>query len=202
MDIDAILLDLGNVVLGVDFRRVFDCWSELSQVPSERFYSRWSIDAAYKEHEKGLIDFETYSDHLSQKFQISLTQDQWSKGWNELWTQPIKSTVDLLPELASKFELYALSNTNLIHADFFKKEYQPELSDFHKIYISNEIGLRKPDVECFEYICEETRVSPEKVFFLDDTLEHIAGAKSFGINAEQVTSELGADQILKRTLGL
>lgn len=42
MDIDAILLDLGNVVLGVDFRRVFDFWSELSQVPSERFYSRWS----------------------------------------------------------------------------------------------------------------------------------------------------------------
>ena len=110
--------------------------------------------------------------------------------------------MDLLPELASKFELYALSNTNLIHADFFKKEYQPELSDFHKIYISNEIGLRKPDVECFEYICEEIRVSPEKVFFLDDTLEHIAGAKTFGINAEQVTSELGADQILKRTLGL
>jgi len=37
---------------------------------------------------------------------------------------------------------------------------------------------------------------------LDDTQEHVLGAKRFGINAQQVTKELGANQIISKTLGL
>ncbi len=200
MHVGAVLLDLGNVVLGVNFRRVFDYWSEVSNTPSERFYSSWSIDKPYQDHEKGLIDFNTYSSHLSEKFQIKLDQDKWMKGWNQLWTEPIKSTIDLLPVIASKYELYALTNTNRVHADFFKKTYRKELSNFQKIYISNEIGLRKPDAACFDYVCSDINLPPQEVLFLDDTKEHVLGAKKAGIIAQQVTKELGANQILSASL--
>jgi len=200
--IDAVLLDLGNVVLGVDFRLVFDYWSKISQTPPEHFYSKWSIDAEYQYHEKGLIDFKAYSKHLSEKFQITLNQDQWLKGWNKLWTKPITSTIDLLPKINSEYKLYALTNTNFVHAEFFKQTYKVELSHFKKIYISNEIGLRKPDFECYEHVCNDISLPPERVLFLDDTQEHVLGAKRFGINAQQVTKELGANQIISKTLGL
>ena len=202
MKIDAVLLDLGNVVLGVDFRRVFDYWSKISHTPPEHFYSEWSIDTEYQDFEKGLIDFKDYSAHLSEKFQINLNQDQWLKGWNELWTKPITSTIDLLPKISSVYKLFALTNTNRIHAEFFKQKYKVELSHFEKIYISNEIGLRKPDVECYQHVCNDISLPPEKVLFLDDTQEHVLGAKRFGINAQQVTKELGANQIISKALGL
>ncbi len=202
MGTNAVLLDLGNVVLGVDFRRVFDYWSEVSNTPAELFYSRWSLDNAYKDHEKGLMDFKTYSGHLSEKFHIELDEDQWLTGWNQLWTKPIKSTIALLPIIASKYRLYALTNTNRIHADFFKNAYQTELSYFEKIYISNELGLRKPDAECFDHVCDDVGLPPQEILFLDDTKEHVLGAHKVGIIAQQVTRYIEASQILVARLDL
>jgi putative hydrolase of the HAD superfamily len=202
MGTSAVLLDLGNVVLGVDFRRVFDYWSKVSNTPKEHFYSRWSLDKAYKDHEKGLIDFKTYSAHLSEQFHIKLEQDQWLAGWNQLWTKPIKSTITLLPVIASKYKLYALTNTNRIHADFFKNAYQTELSHFEKIYISSELGLRKPDAECFDHVCNDIGLPPQEVLFLDDTREHVLGANKVGVNAHQVSKDIEASQILISRLAL
>ena len=196
MEIKAVLLDLGNVVLGVDFRRVFKYWSEVSCTPLNIFHTHWSIDKPYESHEKGQIDFETYSHHLSTTFDITLTLDQWITGWNQLWTQPVTSTVNLLPRIAENYQLYALTNTNRIHADFFKREYCSELSNFNHLFISNEIGLRKPEPECFEFVCKYIDLQPSQVLFLDDTKMHVLAAQTLGILAQQVEKPQDGEQIL------
>ena len=51
--IAAILFDLGNVVVEVDFRRTFRHWAGSAGVDEQVFFERWSEDAAYRAHETG-----------------------------------------------------------------------------------------------------------------------------------------------------
>ena len=105
-------------------------------------------------------------------------------------------TVNLLPRIAENYELYALTNTNRIHADFFKREYCSELSNFNHLFISNEIGLRKPEPESFEFVCEYIDLQPSQVLFLDDTRMHVLAAQTLGILAQWVEKPQDGEQIL------
>ena len=61
----VLLLDLGGVVLGIDFHRVFQHWAAASGVEASLFYDSWTLDQAYKDQEIGRIDFHQYTAHLS-----------------------------------------------------------------------------------------------------------------------------------------
>lgn len=84
----TLLLDLGGVVLGIDFHRVFRFWAQAAGVDESRFYNQWHLDQAYKEHEIGSRDFHSYTQHLATTLGVSMSPEQWRTGWNILWTGP------------------------------------------------------------------------------------------------------------------
>lgn len=196
----AVLLDLGNVVLGVDFRRVFARWAQLAGVDEQRFYDNWMMDEAYRAHEVGEITFGEYCDSLGRRFELELTHAQWQEGWNALWTQPFHSVVALLPEVASRYSLYAFTNTNDTHAMFWRQAFASELDHFEHIFVSSEIGLRKPDESAFAHVCSQIEHDPNDVLFLDDTAENVAGARRSGLAVHHVNSEHAAHQALRTLL--
>ena len=185
----TILLDLGNVVIGVDFRRVFAAWAEAAQVDQRVFYERWQLDAAYKAHEVGTLDFEGYCAHLSRLFGVDMPLTEWQRGWNDLWTEPFHDVIDLLPELAARYDLYAFTNTNDTHAECWRELFGHKLTPFQDIFVSSEIGKRKPDIEAYDHVCEVMNTNPGEVLFLDDTRENIDGARATGIDARWVQNQ-------------
>lgn len=52
---------------------------------------------------------------------------------------------------------------------------------FERVFLSHEIGQRKPDLETFGWVCEQLQVLPKKVLFIDDSPQHIEGANSAGL---------------------
>ena len=188
------LLDLGNVVFGIDFHRVFNNWANNAQVDKQRFYDAWALNDAYKAHEVNQITFARYTEALTEMFQINLSEDQWRAGWNDIWTQPFQRVLAQLPDVAQRHRLFAFSNTNTTHVEYWQNRYQAELSVFEEVFTSCELGQRKPDVAAYQEVCRRMGANPEEVIFLDDTEENVVGAKAAGINAEHVTSE---DQIVK-----
>ncbi len=185
----ALLLDLGNVVLGVDFRRVFRYWADAVNVDEQIFYDGWAIDQAYREHETGHIDFPTYTRALGQRFQVDMPEHEWRAGWNDIWTQPFHGVIELLPALAERYALYGFSNTNDTHVTFWRARFAEELSAFETIFASSEIGLRKPDAPAFEHVCREMASTPAQTVFLDDTRENVDGALRCGLDARHVKDE-------------
>ena len=185
----ALLLDLGNVVLGIDFRRVFSYWAEAADVEEQVFYDGWAMDHAYREHEIGAISFSEYTEALSKRFRITLPEDEWLTGWNSLWTDPFHRVIELLPQLAERYQLYGFSNTNDAHARDWRSRYRTELAPFETIFASSEIGMRKPDAQAFGYVCEAIGTSPQHTIFLDDTLENVRGARASGLEARHVPTE-------------
>ncbi len=196
----AVLLDLGNVVLGIDFRRVFQSWADAAQVDVDLFYARWEIDQAYMDHEVGLIDFATYSQALTQRFNVQLSLAEWRAGWNNIWTEPFHSVIELLPQVSQRYALYGFSNTTDTHAACWRVKFSDSLSHFADIYVSSEIGLRKPDKAAFEYVCEDMGIAAEQIVFVDDTYSNVAGAAAAGLNARHIRHEQEAAQLLRSLL--
>ena len=56
-------------------------------------------------------------------------------------------------------------------------------SCFEKIYYSSRMGLRKPHSICFEKVLSEQKFNSKETLFIDDSAQHIKGAKSCGIKA-------------------
>ena len=54
---------------------------------------------------------------------------------------------------------------------------------FDQVYYSHRIGHRKPLVETFQHILDRIGCTGGECLFIDDSVQHIAGAKSSGINA-------------------
>ena len=55
--------------------------------------------------------------------------------------------------------------------------------------MSSHIGLRKPNVGAYHYVCEQMEATPADVLFLDDSQENINGALRAGLDARLVRSE-------------
>ncbi len=185
----AVLLDLGNVVIGVDFRRVFNAWAAAAGTAPDRFHSRWRMDDAYRGHERGELSFAEYTAHLSQVFQVELSAEQWQDGWNDIWTQPFHDVIELLPQVAARYPLYCFTNTNDTHAVYWRRHFADALGHFERIFVSSEMGERKPDPAAFTRVCEHIGTHPEQVLFLDDTGENVNGAGRAGLQARQVDNE-------------
>ena len=53
---------------------------------------------------------------------------------------------------------------------------------FDKVYYSHEIGVRKPHSESFRLVLDENNLKEKEVLFIDDSPQHIEGAKELGIH--------------------
>ena len=68
---------------------------------------------------------------------------------------------------------------------------------FERVFVSSELGLRKPELAAFEAVSTETNIKPAGTVFFDDTLENVEAAQEAGFQAVHVQTP--AD--VKKALG-
>jgi HAD superfamily hydrolase (TIGR01509 family) len=56
---------------------------------------------------------------------------------------------------------------------------------FDPLVLSYEVQVMKPDRRIYEHSAKLAKVLPEKIFFTDDRLDNIEGARASGWNAQQ-----------------
>lgn len=100
--------------------------------------------------------------------------------------------MQLVKELAaSGFRLVVLSNTIEAHAKELKAA--GVYDDFDRLFLSHEVGLRKPDPEIYKYVLNSLNVIPEATLFIDDDTKNVEAAKALGMNGIVFTNE---DQVV------
>ena len=70
-----------------------------------------------------------------------------------------------------------------------KANYPKPEKIFNNIYLSYKIGMRKPNKEIFNFICNKENLDPSKTLFIDDSIQHIKGAKSIGLNTHHLLNQ-------------
>jgi len=188
MSVDALLFDLGGVVIDIDFGRAFASWAAAAQLPVETIRSRFSFDAAYERHERGEITGADYFTALRSSLGIELSDAALALGWNAIYVDEVPGIRALLQRLAGRLPLYAFTNSNVTHQAFWTVRYADLLQPFRKVFISSEMGLRKPEPPAFEAIASEIGVPLERILFFDDTRVNVEGALAIGVQAVLVRS--------------
>jgi putative hydrolase of the HAD superfamily len=182
----AAVLDFGNVLVEVDFRRAFAAWAKAAGVPVDVLAEKFSFDEAYCAHERGEIDQVEYFLRLRDCLRIEITDEAMLAGWNAIFGEPLPGIERVLRELADRMPLYVFSNTNPAHVAHFGARYRELLAPVTKVVTSCDIGLRKPEPEAFLRVAALTGIAPSRLAFFDDLEENVAGARRAGLQAWRV----------------
>jgi glucose-1-phosphatase len=185
---DALLFDLGRVVIDVDFSKAVACWAGHAGCAPDDIVSRYVQDEAYHHHERGTIEDAAFFANLREMLGITITDDQFLEGWNAIFAGEVEGIAPLLARAAKHLPLYAFSNTNRAHVAYFPTVYAEVLSHFRKVFLSSSIGLRKPDAEAYDHVVKAIGVPAERIVFFDDLADNIEGARARGLQAVQVRS--------------
>ena len=186
--VDALLFDLGGVVIEIDFDRVFSHWALSSNQSLEILRSRFAFDSNYERHERGEIDALEYFASLRKSMGINITDEEFIAGWNSLYVGEMPGVSTLLSTVGEKLPIYAFTNSNFTHQLVWSKMFKRVLSLFQEVFVSSEIGKRKPEPAAFHAISNDIGVKLEKILFFDDSLDNIEGAEKVGIQPVHVTS--------------
>ena len=187
-DADALLFDLGRVVIDIDFIRTFRCWADYAGCEPASLRERFVRDELYRGHERGEISDAAFFEGLRSSLGVDLTDAQFLEGWNAIFVGEIPGIKPLLARAAQRLPLYALSNTNVPHVACFSDRYADVLGHFRQIFVSSSIGLRKPDAEAYDHVVRAIGVPAERIVFFDDLAENIEGARARGRKAVHVAS--------------
>ena len=185
---DALLFDLGRVVLDIDFSKAISCWAAYAGCEPSDILARYVRDEAYRHHETGKISDSEYFASLRASLGIGITDAQFLEGWNAIFAGEMPGIAELLARAAGHLPLYAFSNTNQPHVDHFSQVHAALLGHFREIYLSSTIGLRKPDQAAYEHVVDAIGVPASRILFFDDLAENIEGARACGLMAVHVTS--------------
>jgi glucose-1-phosphatase len=188
-DADALLFDLGRVVLDVDFSRVVACWAGHAGCEPALLAGRFSWrDEFYQQHEKGEISDAEFFAALRALLNVELSDAQFLEGWNAIFAGEMPGIAPLLARAAERVPLYAFSNTNSAHVEHFSQAYADVLGHFREMFLSSTIGLRKPDAAAYDHVVKAIGVPASRIVFFDDLAENIKGARARGLTAVHVTS--------------
>jgi glucose-1-phosphatase len=185
---DALLFDLGRVVINIDFNQTLACWAGHAGRPLAELSRRFGPDETFRRHETGAASDAEFFAALRQTLGVELSDAQFLEGWNAIFAGEMPGMNALLARAADKLPLYAFSNTNRPHIEHFSKTFADILGHFREIFLSSTIGLRKPDAAAYDHVVKAIGVPAERIVFFDDLAENIEGARMRGLTAVHVTS--------------
>ena len=189
-NIKVIIFDLGAVLLNINYQLTLIEFAKLGVRNADSFYSKEVQTNLFNEIETGKISADSFLKSLQKETENAST-DEVRNAWNSMLLDLPKERIELLKKLKQDFPIYLLSNTNSIHISEFRKKlgktkYQEFYNLFDKVYYSHKIGFRKPDKKAFQIILEENNLNPKNVLFIDDSPQHIEGAKKLGIKTHHL----------------
>lgn len=187
--LDAIIFDLGNVLVHLDFEESFRRFQ--AAVPSfdrHAFLGTREQHSLFSGFETGHIDSAQLLARFNQHFKSAMTLEEFTDSLNAMILSVSAPRLALVDRLRARgLRVYVLSNINEIHEREVEERYRllalgrEFFSHFDQVYYSHQIGHRKPDAEAFELILREHSLSPSRTLFVDDSEQHIVAARALGL---------------------
>ncbi|HRH68355.1 MAG TPA: HAD family phosphatase [Flavobacteriales bacterium] len=197
---DTILLDLGGVLIDVDYHATAKAFRDLGHLDFERLYSKARQDHLFDGFETGALSPAQFRDRIRTLLDPSLTDTVIDTNWNAMLGSIPQERIQMIHRLKERYRVLLLSNTNAIHVPAFEAiiAHGNGIPDFkalfHGAYYSCEIGLRKPDPGSFLHVLDRHEAAPSRTLFIDDSIQHVIGARQAGLHAEHL--ELAREDVL------
>lgn len=197
---DTILLDLGGVLIDVDYRASANAFRQLGYTNFDALYSKAKQDHVFDAFETGELSPSGFRDRIRALLNAPISDTDVDACWNAMLGTIPQERIQLVHRLKERYQVLLLSNTNAIHVPAFEAIVArgTGIADFkalfHGAYYSCEIGMRKPDAAIFHHVLGLHGADPERTLFIDDSMQHVVGARTAGLRGEHL--ELEQEDIL------
>ena len=142
----------------------------------EKSLERWLLDSnEFYALERGEIGADEFFAAFRTGLKLHATNNELGRAFEELILHEIEGVGLLLRKLAADYPLYALSNNNVVLWQGVQRVCN-SLDVFEEIFLSQEIGLLKPEPAAFHYTLQQIGCQPQEAVLIDDNPRCIAAA--------------------------
>lgn len=186
--ITDIIFDWGGVLAPSTTRSIAKEISEKCDIDEEEAYK---VIVDVESRYETVAEHEGFYKEISEK--LCLDKKQIMEKLNNV---SVGEVFHLAKTLSNKYKIHLLSNQVTPKAQAIRKAN--DLSFFKSVFFSNEIGLRKPSTEMFDFVLKMVKETAENILFVDDREQNTKAAKGHGIrtvtfsNLNQLKKDLKA----------
>ncbi|WGK64905.1 HAD family hydrolase [Croceiramulus getboli] len=203
--IKNIIFDFGDVFINLDKQATIQAFQELNL--TEFTESLQEVNQAY---ECGKVSSTAFAKAYKNHLPSTIEEGQLYKAWNAMIADFPEYRLQWIEALAAAqdYRLFLLSNTNAWHIEQVQENmgldrYQRFVNCFEAFYLSHELGMRKPNADCYKHLLHHHELTPIETLFIDDTLENTQAADRLGIktwNLQPGREDVIALRTLKKEL--
>src|SRR5579859_4110228 len=194
--IKTIFFDLGNVIIPFDFKRAYSRLQPLCDYPASEIPARMRGTDLVSRFESGQVAPEQFVREFSALLELRIDYDEFCDLWSSVFLPEPLIQDSLLENLARRYPLMLLSNTNPIHFHMIQANY-PLLRHFQDCVLSYEVGALKPHAEIYEKAIARSGCDAAECFFTDDLAVNVEAAQTHGMDAVQFHSAAQLEEELK-----
>lgn len=178
MTIDAVVFDIGNVLIEWRPERYYD--RVIGEARRRAMFDAVDLHGMNDRIDRGedfrAVIYETAETYPEFRDEIRM----WHDDWIELAKPVIPHSLHLMQALQAKgVPVFALSNFGIGSFATAVPHY-PFLDSFDRAYISGHMGVIKPDPRIYEMVEADSGVAPDRLLFADDRADNIAAAAARG----------------------
>ena len=186
--IQAVIFDLGNVLIHFDAVRAAKRFSQTANIPFDKVWRHFFTSKVEKAYTRGEITTREFYGHAKRAFNSSVSYSTFCELWNDIFWEN-KGIHQILKKLSRHYPLYLISNTNQLHFSYVKRCYPHIFTHFKRAFPSHIVGRRKPDPRIYWKVLRTIELEPEETVFVDDMPKFVKAARNVGMKAVQFKSK-------------
>ena len=199
MGFRLVIFDVGGVLVRLEPQRFIQKLAGESGKSVEEITRIAIAPTMIESLELGRLGPKQFLEHLKEQLGIGWSFEEFTTAWNGILSENTDTTW-LLQRMHERYQLLAMSNTNVLHHEHILRTW-PAFSHLHHWVASYQVGYRKPEPEIYQFALRQADVPPHAAVFVDDLEGHVAMARRLGLTAIHFTDGLELEREL-RAVGL
>jgi glucose-1-phosphatase len=178
------MFDFGNVVGFYDHALTRNRFAAQLNLSAEQFEARvigLGIPELARQFEMGKIGPDDFAHTVMSLAGLEMSFEEFGQAWADIFTpnEPIARLIGALK--AQGYPLLLGSNTNILHARFYRRQFREVLDHFDHFILSCDVGEMKPDLAFFTACLSAASAPAGSCVFIDDALANVEGARAAGM---------------------
>ncbi len=177
-----ILLDIGNVVVSVDFLAFCNDVALDPVSGAQEIYRKYCIGEFKDKLETGFVASFEYLDAIARDpHSRTMPLHELKHRWQNIFALQ-EGAHESVSQLKEKHSVWIMSDTDPLHFTFLLNNF-PLLRGADRYYLSFEHGKMKNSAEAFAHVLESSGRGADEFILIDDKAENCASASRAGIES-------------------
>ena len=184
---NAIIFDLVGVVMNLNIERDTAALHSVGLPDYVGCLANEGIRTPMEAYLNGLIPKQEFLEGIRPFCREGVTDSEILWSMDAVLDDIPRERIEKIIRLKEKYRVFLLSNlydTAWEHTlrEFVRAGYSPSHC-FERVFLSQKLGMAKPDPRIFLHVVEETGIEPSETFFFDDTKANIESANALGFRS-------------------